>query len=101
MELDSDLRPVGVHASDELREPRHAAVVVDAELMRAAAPARVDERRLDVDPADASPRARLVVGEGPLGDGAVAVCEVALHRRHEDAVADLHRAHRERAKEVL
>jgi hypothetical protein len=101
VELDADPGAVSVRDLRQVAEALDAEVLMQTELVRAAAPYGVDEGGLDIDPAHASACACLVVRLRALGDRAVRVSEVALHRGHDDAVLDRHPPYLDWREEVL
>ena len=83
----------------EPREPRQEPVVMDAELVKPVPPHPLRRRHLAGDEPDPAGDARAVVVDRVVGDEALGIGEPRRHRRHDDAVAHLHRADPRRGEE--
>ena len=92
-ELDGDLRPVGVDAVGEPAQGLDEAVVGQAELVNRVGPVGVRHRaHLGDDEPDPAAGPRLVVGDDVVVGEAVVADHLHPHGRHDDPVAQLHRA---------
>ena len=90
--LHDHLRPVAVDGLCETGEAGDHAVVAQRGLVPRRRPDRIGNRRcLEDQEAGAAARALFVVGDVEVGDLPVTRARVLVHRRHDDAVAHLHR----------
>ena len=92
LELDADLRTVGVAGVGHALEARDDLVGEEAGLARAALGLLVDDGALDGDEAEAALGAGLVIGGGAVAHAAVGVGEVVAHGRDDKAVRHRHDA---------
>jgi hypothetical protein len=81
------------------REPIALLVVPQSEAMFRDAAARLHVAGLDADNTGAADGTRGQMGEMPIV-GQPILRRILAHRRHHDAIARLHRAQRQRAKQV-
>ena len=97
-ELSDQPAAVALHRLGPAREPAQVGLVVDADQDRRAAAGRVDVHQLGHDHRGAAARPGLVVSDQAVGHGAV-LAETGDGGGVDDAVAQLARAHRDRAEQ--
>jgi hypothetical protein len=100
-DLDRRSRAAAVDGSCKPFQAGQETVVMDARLAAAVTAGAGRRRHFDGDETGAAARARHVVVDDALGDEAALVGEPRRHRRHDDAVPDLHRADAARRQEDI